>query len=208
MCGRFFVDEELSNELEEAVAAAYKQALLEKEIRLGEVLPTDKAFVLTGENGKKSCEMMSWGYQITNKKQPIINARRETILQKPLFCEDFLNRRCLVPARGFYEWNDKKDKYYFTRTSDRMIYMAGIYTRKGDETKFTIITTSANESVVPYHDRMPIIIEDNEIERYLLDFPSAKAYLYRQSESMKARKEEQEAKDEYEQIHIFNTFNL
>jgi len=206
MCGRFYIDDELSDEMEQAIKEAYQQALRQKEISVGEVLPTQRSFVIVSNTRKIDTDCISWGYEYSKSKRPIINARRETLLQKPMFCDDFIERRCLVPARGFYEWNDEKKKYYFQEQEKHIIYMAGIYTKDTKNRKFTIITTSSNESVSSYHDRMPILVEDNEMIDWLNDFDKARKILYRTPKKLIAKEEVKQ--EEYEQIHIFNTFNL
>lgn len=96
----------------------------------------------------------------------LINARSETIAQKPSFKNTFLQRRCLIPADGFYEWKmegKKKIPYSFYMKSGAPFLFAGLYEKwtapdkKSVET-CTIITTQANSVVEPIHDRMPVIV--------------------------------------------------
>jgi putative SOS response-associated peptidase YedK len=96
----------------------------------------------------------------------LINARAETLAQKPSFKNAFAKRRCLIPADGFYEWKkegNKKVPYYFGLKSGSPLYFAGLYEKwiapdqKQVET-CAIITTQANDRVAPVHDRMPVIV--------------------------------------------------
>lgn len=96
----------------------------------------------------------------------MINARSETITEKPSYRKAFEKRRCLVIADGFYEWHregNKKIPYFIYHISGRPVGFAGIYekwiSKDGDEVNScAIITTSANELLQPIHDRMPVII--------------------------------------------------
>jgi putative SOS response-associated peptidase YedK len=117
-----------------------------------------------------------WGLIPSWSKEPkgIINARCETLDQKPSFSESFERRRCLIPADGFYEWKrDGKTKqpYYFQLTDGAPFYFAGILDqwRHGDEsiTSCAIITTTPNELLETIHDRMPVILPAHTHEAWL-----------------------------------------
>lgn len=74
-------------------------------------------------------------------------------------------RRCVIPAKGFYEWNVKKVKYQFERLDqEAVLFMAGCFQRFQEQEWFVILTTQANASVSPVHHRMPLVLEKNEIE--------------------------------------------
>jgi putative SOS response-associated peptidase YedK len=99
----------------------------------------------------------------------MINARAETIAQKPSFKNAFAKRRCLIPADGFYEWKPegkKKIPYYFSLKNEEPFVFAGLYERwiapdqKPVDT-CTIVTTQANAVVGPIHDRMPVIVPED-----------------------------------------------
>ena len=105
----------------------------------------------------------------------LINARAETLLQKPSFRSAFCHRRCLVLADGFYEWGGDagtKKPYYF-RLADRAPFaFAGLFEcwedpRGGGLETFTVITTEANSLVGRVHDRMPVIMGPSEYEPWL-----------------------------------------
>jgi putative SOS response-associated peptidase YedK len=122
--------------------------------------------------------MMMWGLVPSWSKDPAhspkpINARGDTLDQKPMFRDLLKSQRCLVPATGFYEWKKESrgKKPYYVRMKDNSIFsFAGLYDqyRASDGQQvatFTIITTEPNEVVSPLHDRMPAILkrEDEEI---------------------------------------------
>lgn len=101
-----------------------------------------------------------------------INARAETVDEKNTFREAFKSRRCLVPADGFYEWKrdaatKTKTPYYFTAANgDDPLVFAGLWERweRGAERieSFTIVTTTANRLMEPIHDRMPVILREDD----------------------------------------------
>ena len=121
-----------------------------------------------------------------------INARAETIEDKPSFSESFRSRRCLIPADGFFEWRRSrklKQPYYFY--TDAQIAFAGIWdtwkSGEGPVMSCAIITTPANEIVGELHDRMPAILSSesfdvwldprtgaDELKKLLVPFPASK----------------------------------
>jgi len=114
----------------------------------------------------------SWAKRGTNKE--VINARAETVLEKPYFKNAIRTRRCLVPVTGFYEWHreGKTSTPYRFYTDDEIFSIGGLYT--AHETTayeiqpfFALITTTANSVMAPVHDRMPVIISRKDEERWL-----------------------------------------
>jgi putative SOS response-associated peptidase YedK len=112
------------------------------------------------------CEIKCWGFPGFMDKQLVINARSESAMEKKMFCDAVERRRIVIPAAGFYEWNRQKEKSTFTRKDSSVLYMAGIYRRYEDGDRFAILTTAANESMEPVHDRMPLILDKDEIVTY------------------------------------------
>jgi putative SOS response-associated peptidase YedK len=103
-----------------------------------------------------------------------INARAETVAEKPAFRDALRRRRCLVPADGYYEWRSEhsgKQPYLFKRRDSKIMAFAGLWERweRGGEPleSFTIIVTEANDLARPVHDRMPVIIEPAHFDRWL-----------------------------------------
>lgn len=105
----------------------------------------------------------------------LINARAETLAEKPSFRIALKSRRCLIPANGFFEWKkegDEKLPYRICFHDDRLFAFAGLWdTWKDPEERlihsFTIITTSSNELMKPIHDRMPVILEPKDEHEWL-----------------------------------------
>ena len=104
------------------------------------------------------------GCSVKNKKGLLINARCEGIREKNTFGDSVRRRRCVIPASGYYEWDSRKNKVAFNRIDKKPIYMAGVYNLVDNAERFVVITTEANESVRNVHDRMPLILEENEID--------------------------------------------
>ncbi len=105
----------------------------------------------------------------------LINARSETVAEKPSFKEAFRLRRCLIPADGFYEWarteTGTKQPFYFRMKDEQPFAFAGLWERWGEgrETieSCTILTTAANELLSPVHDRMPVIVAPKDYGLWL-----------------------------------------
>jgi len=106
----------------------------------------------------------------------MINARAETVAEKPSFRTAFRRRRCLIPADGFYEWqklDGQKQPYYIhPRREDQPFLFAGLWEHwqgEGGETieSCTILTTIANDLVRPLHDRMPVILDPADFDFWL-----------------------------------------
>ncbi len=106
--------------------------------------------------------------------QHLINARAETIAEKPSFRSAFMKRRCLIPATGFYEWRQTgqgKQAYHITHPNHQVFAFAGLWEHweQGGETVYscTIITTSANQLMLPIHSRMPVILDPQNYVNWL-----------------------------------------
>jgi putative SOS response-associated peptidase YedK len=118
----------------------------------------------------RSGSLMHWGLIPSWAKDPtighrLINARAETLAEKPSFRSAFRRRRCIIPANGFYEWmatSGRKQPYYIRPSKDELFGFAGLYEHwkgpDGPVESCTIITTDANELMRPIHDRMPVIL--------------------------------------------------
>jgi putative SOS response-associated peptidase YedK len=109
-------------------------------------------------------------------KAATFNARAETVTDKPVFREAFKRSRCVIPASGYYEWQDTPDgkqPYYFTRRDGEPITIAGLWDtwcdkQAGETVKScAMVITDANEFVAEVHDRMPVILEVDQFEPWL-----------------------------------------
>ncbi len=118
-------------------------------------------------------ELMRWGFMPfwgKSAKDELINAKAETIAEKPTFKKAFQFQRCIIPASGFYEWQrDGKEKrpFYIHLKDEKIFGFAGVYrVRKDDEGKeikgYAIVTTTPNELMEPIHNRMPVILNKED----------------------------------------------
>ncbi len=132
------------------------------------------------ENGHNKLVSFRWGLIPSWAKDEqigykMINARAETLLEKPSFLKPFQTQRCLVIADGFYEWRKttaQKIPMAFRMKNEKPFGFAGLYDRwQSSEneiiTSCTIITTNANELVAPIHNRMPVILRADDYELWL-----------------------------------------
>ena len=164
MCGRFTITHP-----NEALAALFDSVLgndLPDSPRFN-ICPTDLVAVVTGGSGRR-LRAMRWGLLPAWYKTPtdgplIINARSDTIAVKPAFREAVRQRRCIVPASGFYEWsagpNGSRLPWYFTRLDGAPLALAGIWQRWGDIDTCAIVSTEAGEAMAGVHDREPVILD-------------------------------------------------
>lgn len=100
---------------------------------------------------------MKWGYTIPGGR-PVINARSETMEEKPLFCDGARQRRCLIPAAHYFEWDQDKTKYAIRPKAKGMMFMAGIYRLESSGPVFTILTREPAAELAAIHHRMPVLL--------------------------------------------------
>lgn len=145
------------------------------------IAPSQPVLVLTDWSVRRA-EWMKWGLVPSWAKDPaigskMINARSETVQEKPSFRTAFLRRRCLIFASGFYEWLRPTQKgssipYYFYPAEPQPIAFAGLWEfwrspEGADLRTCTILTTQANQVVAPFHPRMPVILGGGDMQRWL-----------------------------------------
>lgn len=164
MCGRYYVDDDTAKEIRRLV-----RKVENKLKRSGDVRPSQQANVIVGEKTDLLLTEMTWGFPKFSGSGLLINARAETALERKMFRNSMLHRRCIIPARGFYEWDRDKNKATFTRKDGSLLYLAGFYDMFQEIDRFVIITVNANESVRPVHDRMPLVLEEEELEDWVWD---------------------------------------
>ena len=193
MCGRYYVDDETAREIEKLVRDLDRRLKME---RTGDVFPSQNAIILKGEVNHLAAEQMRWGFPGFEKGKLLINARAETALERPTFRESVQDRRCIIPARGFYEWNKSKEKFTFERKETPVLFMAGCYNRYEGQERFVILTTDANSSVAPVHNRMPLILEPEELKDWVLDDQATESLLHKTPVLLEQRAE-------YEQMRLF-----
>ena len=176
MCGRYYVDNETEIEIEKIVRNLDRKR---QAAHRGDIYPTNHAMVLREENRQTVLTDMYWGFPQYQKKGVIFNARSESVLEKRMFSDSTLHRRCLIPAKGFYEWDRTKNKITFERPDKHVMMMAGIWNYYDPEQRFVILTTEANASMAPVHDRMPLILEPDEADMWLHDDKSVEFLLHK-----------------------------
>lgn len=174
MCGRFTISVTYE-ELRRYVSEAYAIAELKGDLHLPRynVAPGQAVIAIINDGENNRLGTLTWGFVAPYKphhKLPrrMINARAETIGMKPSFVQSFKQRRCVIIADGFYEWQrleDKKVPMRIVMKDRRLFPMAGLwstYLTSEGKKKHTcaIITTKANDIVSPIHDRMPVILEE------------------------------------------------
>ena len=164
--------------------------------RTGDVFPAQNATIIKGQEHHLAAEQMRWGFPGFEKGKLLINARAESALERRAFRDSIQNRRCIIPSRGFYEWNKSKEKFTFEREDATVLFMAGCYNRYEDEERFVILTTEANSSVALIHNRMPLILEPEEVEDWVLDDRATEYLLHKTPGLLKAHAE-------YEQMRLF-----
>lgn len=160
------------------VLAASGSVCLSKTVPVaaGDVYPSNFAAVMTGRTSGFRLEGMRWGFPKYQGTGLLINARSETALERKTFRDSVLYRRCVVPAKWFYEWDSDKNKASFMKKDKTALYMAGFYNRFQDGDHFMILTTQANASVSPVHHRMPLVLEERELESWI--YPETKGMDY------------------------------
>jgi putative SOS response-associated peptidase YedK len=150
--------------------------------------PTQLLPVITNQS-RGILSFFRWGLQpawtLNKPMPPLINSRIETIAEKPVFRQAIIQRRCLVPANGYYEWKQlsKKSKipYLIGLGKNELFAFAGIWNASVDENQntyfsFSIITTAAVPELANLHDRMPVILLPEAENRWLADGTSDADY--------------------------------
>ena len=178
MCGRFVQAQDLAEYAEYFGAAI---VVSESVAPSWNVAPTSQIYAVAEHERQRRLGTFQWGlipWFAKDQKMGArhINARAESVHAKPSFKRSFVNRRCLIPVDGFYEWErledgDKLPHYMFHRDGSPLA-LAGLWGSWGDEgdqriTSCTVITTTANKLVAPIHDRMPVILTEDVWDRWL-----------------------------------------
>lgn len=182
MCGRFSLDtnasdlaQEFAVEVKESITSHYN------------IAPSQQIFAIKNNAGKRSLEKMKWGLipswvkDLESWKSNLINARAETVMEKPSFKSAFKNRPCLIPTSGYYEWTKDKQPYFFRLKNRKLFALAGLWSswNKGEDELITctIITTAANPTAAKVHQRMPVILQASEYDSWLGELNDRKLLL-------------------------------
>lgn len=185
MCGRFTLGHSA-----EDIASAFRLTETPDWKPRYNLAPTQTipAIVEAPETHARAFKPLRWGLIPSWSKDSaigtkLINARAETVCEKPSFRDAFKRRRCLIIADGFYEWkkqSGKKQPFHFRLASGELFAFAGLWERwhspDGDTIETgTIITTIANDLTATVHDRMPVILQPEQYDRWLDSTPDLEA---------------------------------
>jgi putative SOS response-associated peptidase YedK len=178
MCGRF-----TQRYTWQEIADLYRLNQTPQNIRPAyNICPTDPVSVIVPDSNGLFLMPMRWGLIPRWWKKPLkklpatFNARAETVAEKPMFRDAFRRNRCLIPASGYFEWQTvgkEKQPYYITPRNGSALAFAGLWEewkdRVNNETiaSCTILITDANEFTRTIHDRMPVILEQENIGPWL-----------------------------------------
>jgi putative SOS response-associated peptidase YedK len=173
MCGRFSLSKRELVEITDFLDAEISGEDAARHRPRYNVAPTDECLIAVPgrvPDGKRSLMRAVWGFSGLEDK-PVINARAETVTERRMFQDAFARRRCLVPADGFFEWTGAKGRrrpIWFHAADGRLLLFAGLWeTRLDARPAFTIVTTEANATVAPVHDRMPVVLDRDQAKAWL-----------------------------------------
>lgn len=168
MCSRYFIEPEAQEEDWEEILAILQRR--NTPVKTGEIFPSDWAPVIANSRSLRPAPFaMRWGYMLSNGKR-VINARSETAGERSLFRDGMRQRRCLVPASNYFEWerrNSAKVKYAIRPRQSGLMYMAGIYRIVDGQGEFSILTCAPTPDIQFIHDRMPVIFSREKAAAWL-----------------------------------------
>ena len=168
MCGRYNFSKESSSQLVQAVLERLHDRQIE--VKTGEVNPGDVAAVIASNRKLEPQAFgMKWGYSLPDGKL-IFNARSETAAEKAIFADGMRQRRCLIPADCYYEWQKTgqgKQKYELAPEGANGFFLAGIYRIEQGRPVFSILTKDPVESIAFIHNRMPVILPNESMRDWL-----------------------------------------
>jgi putative SOS response-associated peptidase YedK len=178
MCGRFTLTREDARQLALDLGVD-RESLRGYRLRYN-IAPTDQHWIVRTKYEDRELLPARWGLvnswaKDSKRAAAQINARADTLASRAAFKEAFAKRRCVVPADGFFEWTGPKtarQPIWFHRTDGGLLLFAGLYESwqpqpdKWERT-FTIVTTAANKTMEPIHDRMPVILTEDVVDDWL-----------------------------------------
>ncbi len=180
MCGRFTLFRQDRVSLERELGVPLGQLPEDSHRPRYNIAPTNRHWIMRMEYEDRELLRARWGLINPWAKDPKIgyrqiNARAETLEKRPAFRDAFKKRRCVVPADGFFEWTGPKSArqpIWFHRPDGGLLLFAGLYEswqrEPGEwEPTFTIITTDANTTLEPVHNRMPVILPEEVVDEWL-----------------------------------------
>lgn len=180
MCGRYTLHQQIESLAKRYNLATIPSAIHENyNVAPGQIMPV----IVAGTDTKPTIELMKWGLIPFWAKDPaigykMINARSESIFEKPAWRSVILKKRCLIPADGFYEWKksnnakEHKQPFYIHPKQLDIFSFAGVWETWKDTTgttlqTYSIITTEPNKEMRSIHDRMPVILHPEDEASWL-----------------------------------------
>jgi putative SOS response-associated peptidase YedK len=175
MCGRFTL-----TQTSEAIANHFRLSEVPDLPPRHNIAPTQPVAAIVLDQEQRQFKHFYWGLIPSWAKDPkigarLINARSETVSEKPAFRAAFKRRRCLIVTDGFYEWKKvekQKQPFYFRRSDCHPFAFAGLWehwqSSEGDTIdSCTILTTEASDLMEPIHNRMPVILDEPDYDGWL-----------------------------------------
>ena len=154
MCGRFSLSsnlEELKNKFSNEISGNFPAKY--------NISPGQNSVVISLKKNDLYLNQIQWGFKVPKLSKLVINARSETINEKPLFKNLFQQNRCLIPANSWFEWNNENKPYLIKHKENDIIAFAGLQRlEENKERSFVIITAEAGKNLKTIHKRTPLVI--------------------------------------------------
>ena len=182
MCGRYVVTWQPDEISERFQLRRIPEGMFQTYMNFNAAPTQEIPVIVIDESGERVLRPMKWGLRArwakpgdTRAPAPF-NARAESVLEKPMFRNLIKNKRCLVPARGYYEWQnrgDHKQPFLISLPGEPLIAFAGLYdefTPQGEDepvASYTILTTDPNDFSGKFHNRMPVILERDDEDDWI-----------------------------------------
>ncbi len=167
MCGRFSLDA-----LPSSILDVLGLDIVDFKPR-AQVYPTNQVPVAFHPNHKNELTEMTWGWERPFSKRPLINTRSAEAWEKRTWSKAMRERRCIIPASGFFEWDEnqpkgKRDRYRINPAFDDGFAFGGLYEINSEtgEMFMSILTTAPNEKMAEIHHRMPVILDKDEFKHW------------------------------------------
>ena len=180
MCGRFTLTWEEWRQISDALAIEDERDAAASYRPRFNIAPTDQHFIITSQFERRKAQRARWGLvnrwaRDNSRASQCINAKAETLEQRPTFSEALQQRRCIVPADGFYEWSGPKGNrqpLWIHPQAGGLLLFAGLYEswypeKDRPELTFTIVTCAANAAIATIHDRMPVVLDERAAEDWM-----------------------------------------
>lgn len=182
MCGRYVVTWQPDEISERFQLRRLPEGMFQTYMNFNAAPTQELPVIIIDESGERVLRPMRWGLKARwskpgDTKAPApFNARAESVLEKPMFRNLVKNKRCLVPARGYYEWQnrgDHKQPFLISLPDEELIAFAGLYdefTPQGEDepvASYTILTTDPSEFAGQFHNRMPVILDREDEDDWI-----------------------------------------